>query len=271
MPRAAERCYVSRPMGSARDLALAALQSQLVLFVFALAAVTFVALLFVTAPYGRHRREGFGPTLSSRVGWFVMEAPASLAFLGFYALGPHRFEAAPLALLTLWQVHYVHRAFVYPLRMRADGKRMPLLVVALAIAWNLLNTWVNARWISALAVYEPGWLLGPRFLAGTALFALGIVANRRADARLFALRKPGETGYAIPRGGLFRFVSCPNYLGELLEWCGFALASWSLAALAFAVYTAANLVPRAVANHRFYRERFPDYPKERRALVPFLL
>lgn len=252
------------------DPALVALHGRLVALVFALAAITVLALVFVTAPYGRHARAGWGPTIPSRVGWLVMEAPASLAFLAFYALGPRRLEAAPLALCALWQLHYVHRAFVYPLRMRADGKRMPVVVALLAIAWNFLNTWVNARWLSAIADYGPGWLTGPRFLVGGAVFLLGLAVNLDADARLRALRRPGETGYAIPRGGLYRFVSCPNYLGEIVEWTGFAIAAWSPAGLAFAVYTAANLAPRALANHRFYRERFPDYPPERRALVPFV-
>ena len=49
------------------------------------------------------------------------------------------------------------------------------------------------------------------------------------------------------------------------------LATWSVAGLAFALYTAANLAPRAVANHAWYRERFPDYPARRRALVPYVL
>ena len=85
------------------------------------------------------------------------------------------------------------------------------------------------------------------------------------------LRAPGESGYKIPRGGLYRWVSCPNYFGELLEWLGWALATWSTAGLAFAVYTAANLVPRALAHHRWYQERFDDYPAERKAVVPLVL
>ena len=66
-------------------------------------------------------------------------------------------------------------------------------------------------------------------------------------------------------------MSSPNYLGEIIEWTGWAIATWSLAGTAFAVYTAANLASRAFANHRWYRDRFPDYPSDRRALVPFLL
>ena len=79
---------------------------------------------------------------------------------------------------------------------------------------------------------------------------------------LRTLRAPGERGYKIPRGGLYRFVSAPNYFGELVEWSGFALAAWSPAALVFVVWTAANLAPRAWANHRWYRRTFPDYPPE---------
>ena len=46
---------------------------------------------------------------------------------------------------------------------------------------------------------------------------------------------------------------------------------WSLAGLAFAVFTVANLLPRALATHRWYRAQFPDYPPQRRAVVPFLV
>ena len=106
---------------------------------------------------------------------------------------------------------------------------------------------------------------------GVGVFVLGFVINTHADTVLIKLRKPGETGYKMPRGGLYERVTCPNYLGELIEWVGFAIASWSLPGLAFAVYTAANLVPRALANRRWYRERFPDYPAHRKALIPYVL
>jgi steroid 5-alpha reductase family enzyme len=130
---------------------------------------------------------------------------------------------------------------------------------------------VNGRWLSHFSTsYGAAWLLDPRFLIGVALFLLGLRINWQSDQILRNLRKPGETGYKIPVGGLYRFVSCPNYLGELLEWVGFAIAAWSLPAAMFAVYTAANLVPRARQNHKWYRETFADYPPERRAVLPLL-
>jgi protein-S-isoprenylcysteine O-methyltransferase Ste14 len=67
---------------------------------------------------------------------------------------------------------------------------------------------------------------------------------------------------------LFEWVSCPNYLGEIVAWAGWALATWSPAGLVFAVWTFANLAPRAWSHHRWYRSNFPEYPKERKALVP---
>jgi hypothetical protein len=237
----------------------------------ALAVVTFVALLFVVAPYGgRHGRTGWGPTVPARIGWIVMEAPASILFVVFYLLGEHRFEPVPLLFLALWLVHYVYRAFVYPFLMRS-GSRMPVLVMLLAIGFNLLNAWVNARWISEYGSYPLGWLADPRFWIGVALFAGGLALNMRSDRTLRRLRSESTGGYRIPHGGGFRFVSSPNYLGEIVEWTGWAIATWSLAGASFALYTIANLAPRAVSNHRWYRETFPDYPPSRRALIPFIV
>jgi 3-oxo-5-alpha-steroid 4-dehydrogenase 1 len=236
-----------------------------------LAALTLAALSFVTAPYGRYARGGWGPTIPSRAGWIAMETPAVVAFVAFYLLGRHRAEPAPIALLALWQTHYIHRAFFFPFAMRADRKRMPVAIAAMGFAFNLLNAWINARWVSELGNYPARWLVDPRFVLGAVIFFAGRNINVRADRRLIALRGPGETGYKIPRGGLHECVSSPNYLGEIVEWFGWALATWSLPGLAFAIYTTANLGPRAMQHHAWYRRTFPDYPPRRKALLPFLL
>ena len=249
----------------------ATLHYWLTLAQFGLAAVTLAATLLVDAPYGRHIRGGWGPQISAKVGWIVMESPPVLVFGWIYAQGDHAVELVPLALLALWQIHYVHRAYIFPFKMRNAGKQMPLVVALMAVAFNCLNAYINARWLSQLGTYEASWLWDPRFIAGAALFAFGWRMNRRADEILFSLRKPGETGYKIPQGGWYRLVSCPNYLGEIVMWIGFALAAWSLPAVAFVAYSIANLAPRALANHRWYHDKFPNYPTERRALIPFVL
>lgn len=246
------------------------LHRALVLAEMGLAGATFAALWLVVAPYGRHSRPGWGPTLPARLAWLLMESPAWLLFAGTYAAGARRAEAAPLALLGLWLAHYLYRGILFPMRLRA-ARPMPFLVAGLGFGFNLLNAWVNARWISEVGSYPPGWLGDPRFVLGAALFAAGLGTHLSADAALRRLRAPGQGGYRLPRGGLFEWVSCPNYLGEMVEWAGWALASWSPAGLAFALYTAANLLPRALANHAWYRRTFPDYPARRRALLPFVL
>ncbi len=233
-----------------------------------LAVVTFLALRFVVAPYGRHARPGWGPTLPERLGWMVMESPSLVLFAAIFAVGAHRAQAAPIALAAMWLTHYGHRTLVYPFRLRGH-KHMPAMVVVLGFGFNLLNATINASWISGLGTYPAGWITGGRFLAGAALFVAGMAVNLDADRRLFALRREAQ-GYAIPRGGLYTWVSCPNYLGEIVEWSGWALASWSLGGAAFAVYTIANLAPRAASHHAWYLQRFSEYPRERRALVPFV-
>ena len=239
--------------------------------VIATGAAVFVSLFFIVAPYGRHSRPGWGFMISNRLGWMLMESPSALGFAAIYLSGSHALEAAPLVLAALWLLHYGHRTFLYPLRMTKKPKHMPAVVSGMAVVFNVINAYLNARWLSELGTYSRAWLADPRFLAGVALFLAGMALNVSSDNVLFKLRKPGDDGYRIPYGGAYRWVSAPNYLGELIEWGGFALASWSLAGLAFFLFTFANLVPRAVSHHRWYRERFPDYPPERKAVIPFLV
>ena len=229
------------------------------------AIVVFPVLFFIPAPYGRHLRAGFGPTMPSRLGWFLMEAVSVFVFVwAFWTMSPFRDQPAAQWLGALWLLHYLHRAFVFPFLMRDQGKRKPILTVALAIGFNTLNALGNGAALAPRTV-------DLKVVLGVALFLTGFAINVHSDAVLRRLRKPGETGYAIPYGGLYRWVSCPNYLGELLEWIGFALAAWTFPAFAFAVFTFANLFPRAVAHHRWYREKFPDYPPGRHAVFPFVL
>jgi 3-oxo-5-alpha-steroid 4-dehydrogenase 1 len=232
--------------------------------ILATALVVFPVLFFVPAPYGRYLRSGFGPTMPAKLGWLLMESVSVFLFAwAFWTMSPFHDQPAAQWLAGLWLLHYVHRAFIFPFRMRGEGKGKPLLTVVMAIAFNTLNA------ISNGAAIVPQ-TLDLRVALGALLFFAGLAINLHADTVLLNLRKPGETGYAIPHGGLYKWVSCPNYLGELLEWTGFAIAAWTFPAFAFAVFTFANLFPRAIAHHRWYREKFPDYPKDRTAIIPFV-
>lgn len=238
---------------------------------FVLSAVTFLVLLIIPAPYGRHLREGWGPQINARAGWVLMESTVVLVFGLFWILGRDPLSLLPLCFLLIFQSHYIYRAFVYPFRMRS-GKAMPLVIVLSGVLFNVINGYLNARWLFTLAPCDdPGWLSDPRFVLGLLVFFAGMMINHHADARLRRLRQQDGGKYGIPRGGLYRLVSCPNYLGEIVEWAGWALLTWSLPGLAFLVWTAANLVPRALHHHRWYRRTFPDYPPERKAIIPWIL
>ncbi len=236
------------------------------------AAGTFVLLWFISAPYGRHSRPGWGPALPAWLGWMAMETASPLALSLWFFIGNPRPAPAALVLWGLWMLHYLNRAWIYPLRIHGRRRPMAVSVVTMAVFFNATNGYLNGRALNLLgARYGLPWLLDPRFLAGLIVFVLGWAINVRSDAILRALRPAGDgQGYRIPRGGLFERVSSANYFGEIVEWTGWALMSWSLAGLSFAVWTAANLAPRARTHHRWYRRQFPDYPRERRALIPWL-
>ena len=244
---------------------------QLTLAWIALALVLFPIQLFVTAPYGRHVRAGWGPTIPNRVGWIVMEIVSLAVFVSLFLTGRAGKELPAWILFTCWTLHYTNRSLIYPWRTRTYGKRMPVLIVVWAVVFNVINAGLNGTAIGSLYTYGDRWLIDPRFMGGLALFLVGAVINLRSDNTLLALRRYGETDYKIPHGGLFEFVSCPNLFGEVLQWSGFALMAWNLPALSFAVWTASNLIPRAISHHKWYRSEFPDYPTRRKAVIPFVL
>jgi 3-oxo-5-alpha-steroid 4-dehydrogenase 1 len=238
----------------------------------ALAVAIFVALFFVNAPYGRFTRSGWGPRISARWGWILMETPVLLTFLILYGLSDRKSSPVSLVLLAFWVVHYVHRSLIYPFRVRGSRPSITVSIVAMGAIFNVGNGYLNGRYLFSLGPELPAsWLADPRFIFGALIFCAGYLLNQHADHVLMELRADGESGYKIPYGGAYRFISCPNYLGEMMEWGGWALACWNLGALAFFVWTIANLAPRAIKTHRWYRDQFPDYPQERKALLPFVV
>jgi protein-S-isoprenylcysteine O-methyltransferase Ste14 len=241
------------------------------LVLFGSVPVVTAALAFLPAPYGRYSTRGWGPTLNARLGWILMELPA-FAVIAFTLLITGRAVAlSAIILLACWEAHYVYRTFIFPFLIREQGKQFPVSLLAMAVIFNSLNGYANGVSLARVPpLLSGGWLQDTRFALGLALFVGGFVLHVWSDSVLRNLRAPGETGYKIPRGGLFELVASPNYLGEVMEWCGWALATWSPAGLAFALFTMANLVPRAHAHRKWYRATFPDYPASRKRILPFL-
>lgn len=234
-----------------------------------LAVVAMVVLFFVDAPYGRRSRAGWGPGIPNRLAWFLMEAVVLVAFSATLGARGWSLTAPTWVMAGLFTLHYVNRALIYPWRTRTKGKTMPLATMLLSMGFNSVNGFFLGSEL-ARANRPDAWLTDPRFIVGVVVFVAGMVLNWHSDNILLHLRAPGETVYKIPRGGAFRWVTSPNLLGEIVEWLGFALLTWTLAGFTFFAWTCANLIPRARANQRWYHENFADYPPERKTLIPGL-
>ncbi len=236
-----------------------------------IAVLIFPLLLKVTAPYGRHTQKNWGPMMNNRLGWFVMELPALTVFVFFIFRGGRLHNALVIAALVLWLIHYVNRTFIFPLRLRTSTKKIPIVIVGMAIFFNLINGFLNGYWLGCLSTeYPHSWIRGVRFVVGIILFIIGFFINQYHDHLLIQLRKSNGQTYKIPYGGMFRYISCPNYFGEILKWAEFAILTWNIASFSFFLWTFVNLFPRAIDHHRWYQKHFPDYPKSRKAIIPFL-
>lgn len=252
-------------------------------FIAALAFVFVSSLLWIalkllklSAPvvYGRHESGEFKFRIPTRLSWILMESPACLVFTWFVFTGPLPVTAPIIALFIMWQMHYFHRAFIYPFQLQIrPGSTTPARMTLFGAIICAACGYLNGEFISKYATHlqSNDWFYTPQFIIGTALFIFGYVLNKTSDQKLIKLRKDNPDAYSIPYGGGYRYVSCPNYLGELITWLGFSLAAWSIAGFTFAFMTAANLILRAVENHKWYHEKFPEYPQERKAVIPFIL
>lgn len=232
--------------------------------------ITFPFLLKVSQPYGRHSKTSWGPMINNRLGWFIMELPA-LAIVLYFVLNANNWQNQIVATASmLWGLHYIHRAIIFPLRIKTRGKKMPVIIVISAIFFNSVNGSINGYWLAHF-VPETNQYFYIRLVAGVILFLTGFGINQYHDRILISLRKGSQTGYQIPYGGLFKWVSCPNFLGEIISWLGFFILTFGLPAFAFLIWTMVNLIPRAIDHHKWYLKEFAEYPKERKAIVPFIL
>jgi 3-oxo-5-alpha-steroid 4-dehydrogenase 1 len=240
-------------------------------------ACAFAALFFIHAPYGRFSQpKGWGPLVNAKLAWIIWESPSLVLPAVALASSPDGFRSliddplSPRTLLYLClTIHYTYRVLLFPLLTRG-GKPAPLSVAALSFTYCCWNGFLQGYYLAFQLT--PSSSVSPYVLAiGMGCWFLGWISVVRSDLILINLRKPGETGYKIPYGGLFEFVSAANYTSECFEWCGYATASGgALPCVCFAVFTFCNLSPRGVAHHYWYLSKFEDYPRGRKAIIPWL-
>ena len=228
--------------------------------------VVFITLYFIDAGYGKLISEKWGPTIPNKLGWMLMECPVFFMLIYMWATAEDvRFELPYLIFFLLFELHYFHRSFVFPLLMKGNSK-MPIIIMAMSIIFNLVNGYIQGYWLFRLAprveyyqeLYTASYLIDWRFIVGVIIFLTGMTINCHSDYIIRHLRKPGDTKHYLPHGGLYNYVTSANYFGEIVEWVGWAILTWSWAGFVFAWFTFANLVPRANAIYHKYEHDFAE-------------
>ena len=247
---------------------------------FVFATLILLSSFKGTAKYGgRFGVKGKGVKLGPKVGWIVMELPGLMVFPVIFFMGDNAMQPVPLFFLGVWLIHYANRALINPLLMRVQpGTQSSFDISVVFFGWVTLTLhgYFNAAYLSQLGDhFDTGWFGDPRFIAGLTIYAFGFTLNVYSDYVLRNLRSenpsPDEPRYRIPYGGGFRWVTCPQYLGEILSFTGIAVMTWNLGAVFILTMTVANLVPRAMYTHRWFHKNFENYPEERRAVIPYVL
>ena len=238
------------------------------------AVIVFVSLFFVDAGYGKFYNKKWGPAVNNKLGWVLMEAPVFIAMLVMWLCSNRTGDVVRLAFLFLFELHYFQRSFVFPFRLRGDSK-MPLSIIVMGVTFNLLNALMQGGWIfyiSPDAYYAQDWLMKPKFIIGFFVFIIGMFINIQSDDIIRNLRQPGDTKHYLPKAGMFKYVTSANYFGELLEWIGFAILTWSWSGAVFALWTFANLGPRAAHIYEKYKAEFGDEldTKKTKRIIPFI-
>ena len=117
----------------------------------------------------------------------------------------------------------------------------------------------------------PAWGNDNIFIGGTVLFTIFELLNLKTHMILSGLRKPGTTQRGIPEGWGFGLVSCANYFWEACAWTVFTVQSQVLGAYVFLLLSVYQMAVWAIKKHQRYRKEFPNYPKGRKAMFPFIL
>lgn len=96
-----------------------------------------------------------------------------------------------------------------------------------------------------------------------------ILANLRKNTK----GRIYTTKHSIPRGKWFELVSCPHYMAEIMIYLAITivLGGRSLTWWMVFGFVALNQIFVGKFNHTWYLKKFKNYPKTRRAIVPYVL
>ena len=236
-----------------------------------IAVFVFIALFFITAGYGQFTKKNWGMAINNKLGWILMEAPVFIVMLILWLNSDRTANISTTIILLLFELHYFQRSFIFPFLLKGKGK-MPFSIILMGVIFNVSNALMQGGWLFYFApeqMYTNNWLLSSKFIIGTIIFLTGMAINIHSDSIIRNLRKPGDSAHYLPQKGMYKYVSSANYFGEIIEWIGFAILTWSTAGAVFALWTFANLVPRAAKIHSKYKVEFAEQMKNKNIKIIF--
>ncbi|XP_072984104.1 polyprenal reductase 1-like [Typha latifolia] len=123
------------------------------------------------------------------------------------------------------------------------------------------------------ALVKPLLCLGWCQWVGAAVFIWGWLHQLNCHKILGSLREGKRNDeYVIPHGDWFNYVSSPHYLAEIVIYAGILVASGGsdITVWLLFIFVVANLIFAAAESHRWYKQKFENYPHSRCAIIPFI-
>ncbi|KAJ8923674.1 hypothetical protein NQ315_010254 [Exocentrus adspersus] len=232
-------------------------------------------------------RKVFVKDLGLQIGWntvFLLEYAGPFIIYGLVAYRPWLLygaqakgtELSTTAKIALgcWSIHYLKRILETLFVHRFSHGTMPIR-----------NLFKNCGYYWGFCLYVAFHVNHPLFTPpsplqqaiGLAIFAVCEIGNLSTHILLRNLRPAGTTLRKIPVPNnfpltkLFNLVSCPNYTYEVGSWIGFTILTSCVPAAIFTLAGFYQMAVWALGKHRNYRKEFPNYPKQRKAIIPFIL
>lgn len=231
----------------------------------------FIVLFFIKAYYGKfYSSKSLLPPIPSHISWIIQEIPCVI--ITVYYIFLYKNLLFKLIFIIPFLLHYIHRSLIFPF-MISSSKNNPFEITLMAFTFCVFNATIQNRSVFLYINYTINDVLSIQFVFGCVVMITGMTINIYHDYYMIKLRnkKKGQ-GYILPYGFLFNFISCPNYFGEIIEWGGYWMLSGNFSAFVFFISTLANLFPRAIKYHHWYKEKFrEDFPLSRKAIIPFVI
>ncbi|KAJ7350968.1 hypothetical protein OS493_037502 [Desmophyllum pertusum] len=209
--------------------------------------------------------------INARFGWTMCYGiPATVYIVLWYLSGMPQSTFHLVTLIT-YLGHFVKRV-LEALFLHKYSKKISILPATEIAMFYSLGSVVQHYWCN---LYTQGPLADKlssnhiAFTVGIMLYITGELINLYHHVILANLRPAGtSSGYVIPQAGLFPYIVCPHYFGELIAWYGMAVAGQHLCVYLAWLSMLCYLSGRSHQTQVWYQKKIENFPKDRRNLFP---